>query len=279
MARTVADAAALLSAVAGVDRQDPATLRAGERRATNYTSFLDAGALRGARLGVARSLFGRNERVARLMEEAISLLKKLGAQVVDPVEIQKSSDLEDAEYQVLLYEFKAGLNRYLADLDPSAPYKTLADLIAFNDATRQREMPYFGQEIFLLAQEKGDLKTNDYVDAAKTCRRLSAAEGIDSAMNGHKLDALIAPTADPAFLIDLINGDHYTAAGCSTLPAVAGYPHVTVPAGSVFGLPVGMSFFGRAWSEPKLIALSYAFEQAARGRLVPGFLSSADLSA
>lgn len=278
MARTVSDAAILLTAMVGVDNQDQATRRREEREATDYTAFLDADALKGARLGVVRNLFGRNEHVARVMEESISALKKLGAEIIDPVEVQKNSDLEEAEYQVLLYEFKAGLNQYLAALGSAVRYKTLADLISYNDENREIEMPYFEQEIFLMAQEKGPLTAKEYIDSAETCRRLSTVEGIDAAMNQHKLDALIAPTADPAFMIDLINGDHYTGSGCSTLPAVAGYPHITVPAGSVFGLPVGLSFFGRAWSEPKLIALSYGFEQATKHRFAPRFLATADLS-
>jgi amidase len=245
----------------------------------DYTAFLDAGALKGARLGVARNLFSRNEHVERVMEEAISTRKKLGVELVDPVEIRKDSDLEEAEMEALLYEFKAGLNQYFATLGPAASCKTLADLIAFNDANHELEMPYFAQELFLMALEKGPLRTKDCADAVNACRRPSSAEGIDTAMNQSELDALIAPTADPAFLIDLINGDHCTGAGCSSLPAVAGYPHVTVPAGSVFGLPVGISFFGRAWSESKLIAFTCAFEQARKRRFAPGFLKTADLSA
>jgi len=278
MTRTVPDAAALLTAIAGIDKQDPVTRRGNEKRSTDYTAFLAADALKGARLGVVRKLFGSNNDVAKVIEEAISTLKKLGAAVVDPVEIQMNSDLEEAEMQVLLYEFKAGLNQYLASLGPAVPHKTLADLIAYNDANHEFEMPYFAQEIFLMAQEKGPLTTKEYVDAMEICRRMSTVEGIDAVMSQHTLDALIAPTGDPAFLIDLINGDHFTGAGCSSLPAIAGYPHVTVPAGSVFGLPIGMSFFGRAWSEPRLIALAYAFEQATKRRFAPRFLPTADLS-
>jgi amidase len=278
MARTVSDAAALLTVIAGVDKQDPATSRNGERSSIDYTGFLDAGSLKSARLGIARNLFGRNEDVAQIMEDAMAALKELGAELIDPVEIQKTGDLENAEYQVLLYEFKAGINQYLATLGSAASCKTLEDLIAYNNKNRELEMPYFEQEIFLMAQGKGSLESKEYLDAVNVCRRLSAAEGIDEAMNQHRLDALIAPTADPAFLIDLINGDHYTGAGCSSLPAIAGYPHITVPAGNVFGLPVGISFFGSAWSEQKLIAFAYAFEQATEYRPAPLFLSTADLS-
>ncbi len=278
MARTVSDAALLLTAIAGMDEQDPATRRIEERGSTDYTAFLDADALKSARLGVARNLFGRNERVKQVIEEAISAMRKLGAEAIDPVEIQKNSYLEDAELQVLLYEFKAGLNQYLATLGPAARCKTLSDLISYNNENRGFEMPYFEQEIFLMAQEKDSLAAKEYLDSLEICRRLSTVEGIDAAMDKYRLDALVAPTTGPAFLIDLINGDHYTGIGCSTLPAVAGYPHITVPAGNVFGLPIGVSFFGRAWSEPRLIGLAYAFEQATKARFAPQFLATADLA-
>jgi amidase len=278
MARTVADAAVLLTVIAGMDGQDPATSRGGRSESLDYTSFLNLNALKGARLGVARKLFGRNPRVAKAMENAVAALKKLGAEIIDPVEMQSPEKLEEAEWEVLLYEFKAELNKYLAMLGPAATQKTLADLIAFNEANRDREMPYFGQEIFLQAQEKGPLTEKKYRQALETCRRASTVEGIDGMIQRHKLDALIAPTTDPAYPTDLINGDHFTGGGSTVLPAVAGYPHITVPAGQVFGLPIGVSFIGRAWSEPRLIALAYAFEQATKCRQAPRFLRTADLS-
>jgi amidase len=277
MARTVADAASLLTAIAGIDDRDPATGRSRGRASADYTAFLDRGALKGARLGVARRMFGRNEHVGRVMDEAITAMKSLGAEVIDPVEVKGHRDVEEPEFTVFLYEFKAGLNEYLASLGPAARCKTLAEIISFNDANRSREMPYFAQEIFMQAQEKGPLTTKEYLDAVRSCRRMSTVEGIDAVMSKHALDALVAPTTDPAYLTDLINGDHFTGGGTSTLPAVAGYPHVTVPAGLVFGLPVGVSFFGRAWSEPRLIALAYAFEQAAKSRVPPRFLPTAEL--
>lgn len=277
MARTVADAAALLTVLAGQDARDTATKRSAGQAAEDYTAFLDADALRGARLGVVRRLFGRNEHVARIMEESIEAMKKLGAEIVDPVRMDPPGRVGDAEFEVLLYEFKDGLNKYLASLGDSARCRTLADVIAFNEANRDREMPYFGQELFLQAEAKGSLASREYRDALKTCRRYSAVEGIDAAMCDQRLDALVAPTTDPAFPTDLLLGDHYTGGGASTLPAVAGYPHITVPAGRVFGLPVGISFFGRAWSEPRLIGLAYAFEQATLRRAVPRFLPTADL--
>ncbi len=276
MARTVADAATLLAAIAGIDELDPATKRGG-KRTVDYTKFLDAHALKGARLGVVRKIFGANEGVAALMEKAIDAMKKLGAEVIDPVEFKSIEKLGEAEWKVLLYEFKSGINRYLAELGPGTRCKTLADLIEFNEENREREMPYFGQEIFTQAQEKGPLTAKEYTEALNLCRRLSTVEGIDAVMNEHRLDALIAPTADPAYPTDLINGDHFTGGGSTVFPAVSGYPHITVPAGMVFGLPVGISFFGRAWSEPRLIAFAYAFEQATRLRSAPRFLLTANL--
>ena len=186
--------------------------------------------------------------------------------------------MSEPEFKVLLYEFKAGLNEYLASLKHADRRKTLADVIAFNEANRDREMPYFGQDIFLQAQAKGPLTAKEYLDAIKICRQLSTVEGIDAVMDKHRLDALVAPTTDPAYPTDLVLGDHYTGGGATTLPAVAGYPHITVPAGCVFGLPFGVSFFGRAWSEPRLIGLAYAFEQATKHRVAPRYLSTADFT-
>jgi amidase len=199
--------------------------------------------------------------------------------LIDPVEIAGTEEVDKAEWTVLLYEFKAGINDYLASLGPDAPCKTLAELIAFNEQNRDREMPWFGQEVFVSCQEKGPLDSPEYLEAVATCRRLATVEGLDRVMEAHKLDALIAPTGDPAFPIDLVNGDHFTGGGTSTFPAVSGYPHITVPAGQVFGLPAGISFFGRAWSEPKLIGLAFAFEQATRHRQAPRFLRTAEIPA
>jgi len=225
-----------------------------------------------------RAMFGKNEHVVRVMGEALAAMKKLGAEVIDPVRIESHSKADESELEVLLYEFKAGLNEYLASLRHAARCKTLADIIAFNDANRDREMPYFGQDIFLQAQAKGPLTAKEYLDAMRICRQLSTVEGIDAVMSKHRLDALVAPTTDPAYLTDLLLGDHYTGGGTTTLPAVAGYPHITVPAGCVFGLPFGVSFFGRAWSEPRLIGLAYAFEQATKHRVAPRFLPTVELN-
>jgi len=279
MARTVADAAALLGVIVGTDPRDAATALSRGRILADYTKALDAGALKGARLGVLRQAFGHNARVERLMHEAMAQLTRLGATLVDPVELKNASEVENAEWTVLQYEFKAGINDYLASLGAAARHRTLADLIAFNEAEREREMPFFGQEIFIACQKKGGLDSPEYLEAVATCRRLAASEGIDALMARHQLDAVIAPSGDPPSPIDLINGDHSTGGGASTFPAVSGYPHVTVPAGQVFGLPVGLSFFGRAWSEPRLIGLAYAFEQATRHRQAPRFLRTADIPA
>ena len=277
MARTVADAAALLTALTGEDPRDPATAASHGRAAADYARFLDGDGLRGARIGVARNLFGFSDRVDRLMEEALAEMKRRGAVLVDPAEVPHTKELDDPELEVLLYEFKADLNGYLAGLGPKVAARSLADLIAFNERRKDVEMPFFGQELFLKAQDKGPLTTPAYPEALEKCRRLSRAEGIDAVMDQHTLDALVAPTGGPAWTTDLVNGDHFTG-GSSTVAAVAGYPSVTVPAGFVYGLPVGISFFGRAWSEATLVKLAYAFEQATRHRRAPRFLATADLS-
>lgn len=277
MARTVADAALLLGALTGVDARDAATSASAGRSFTDYTRFLDRAGLRGARIGVARKFFGFNDRVDKLMAEAIDVLKRQGAVLVDPADIPTTGKFDDSEFEVLLYEFKADLNQYLAGLAPAVRVRTLKDAIAFNEQNKDSEMPYFGQEIFLRAEAKGPLTSKPYLDALAKNRRLSRAEGIDAVMTKNRLDAMIAPTGGPPWPTDLLNGDHFTG-GFSTPAAVAGYPHITVPAGYVYGLPVGLSFFGRAWSEPTLIKLAYAYEQATRLRRPPKFLPTADLS-
>ena len=270
MARTVTDAAILLTAMTGRDSGDPATERAAGRT-HDYAEGLDAGALKGARIGVSRAVhFGYSEAADRLAAAAIETLKAQGAVVVDPVEIPNVGRLDACEMEVLLYEFKAGVNAYLA-ARPGARPRSLADLIAFNRRERAREMPFFGQDLFEAAEKKGPLTTAEYLTNRTNCRRWAGPEGIDAAMQKDRLDALVAPMTSPAWPTDYLNGDHVRGAS-STLAAVAGYPHVVVPAGQASGLPVGLSFFGRAWSDATLIRLAYAFEQATHHRRVPQFL-------
>ena len=267
MARTVADAASLLSAMTGVDPADPATTYS--RPLADYTTRLDAGALKGARIGVARKqYFGYSEETDRLIEQAIADMKAQGAVIVDPADIPTASKMDACENDVLQFEFKADLNRYLASLGPAAPVHSLADVIAFDERERAREMPYFGQEILIQSQARGPLTAPAYRSALAACRSLAREQGIDLVLKRDRLDAIVAPTGSPAWTTDLINGDHFTGAS-STPAAVAGYPSITVPAGQSFGLPVGLSFIGGAWSEPKLIGLAYAYEQATRHRRQP----------
>jgi amidase len=268
MARSVADAAVVLQAIAGADQRDKATLES-QRTAVDYLAALDRQGLKGARLGLARNPFVTNAYVLALVDEAVRRLKSLGATVIE-VEIPNTDKYAETELEVLLHELKADLNAYLAEFAAGAPVKSLADVIAFNEKHRDREMPYFGQELFLQAQEKGGLDSPAYLAALDNNRRYSRAEGIDKVMDEHRLDALIAPTSGPAWMTDLVNGDRDTG-GFSSPAAVAGYPHVTVPSGMVNGvLPVGLSFVGRPYSEGVLLKYAYAFEQATRHRRGPG---------
>ncbi|HSS18855.1 MAG TPA: amidase [Pyrinomonadaceae bacterium] len=275
MARTVTDAAILLGALTGIDNNDPATKTSTGKSSADYTQFLKRDGLRGVRLGVARKYFGFNDQVDKLMNSRIDDMKKLGAVIIDPADIPTSGKFDDSEFEVLLYEFKTDLNNYLGRLGSSSPVHSLKDVIDFNEKNRDREMPYFGQDTFIKAQAKGPLTDKKYKDALAKNHLLSRTQGIDFIMRKHRLDALIAPTGGPAWPTDWVNGDHFTG-GYSSASAVAGYPHITVPAGYVFGLPVGISFFAGAWSEGKLITYAYAFEQATKARQSPRFLRSPD---
>jgi amidase len=276
MARTVRDAAILLGALAGVDPRDKATAGSAGKSATDYTKFLDPKGLQGARVGVARNYFGFHEAVDAVMAQALDALKRQGATLVDPADIPNMDKVGEHENTVLLYELKADLNAYLETLGSSAPVKSLKEVIAFNEQNKQKEMPYFGQNNFLKAEAKGPLTDKDYLEALEKCRRMARTEGIDAVMDKHKLDALVAPSDGPAWLTDLVDGDH-SLASSTTAAAVAGYPSITVPAGFIHGLPVGISFFGRAWTEPTLIKFAYAFEQATKERKPPTFLPTVSL--
>src|SRR5882672_6422509 len=278
MARTVRDAAILLGALTGIDASDPVTETSAGKSFSDYTQFLDKDGLRGARVGVVRKSFGFNDRVDKLLNDRIAELKKMGAVIVDPADIPTSGKFDDSELEVLLYEFKADLNTYLGRLGSSSQVHSLKEVIDFNERNRDREMPYFGQDLFIKAEATGPLTDKKYLQALAKNHLLSRAQGIDFVMRKHRLDALIAPTGGPAWPTDWINGDHFTG-GYSSASAVAGYPHITVPAGYDFGLPIGMSFFGAAWSEPKLIKYAYAFEQATKARQVPRLLHTPELKA
>ena len=276
MTRTVRDAALLLSTMAGVDPADAATQAASGHIQPDYTRFLDPNGLQGARIGVARKQFTNNPEVTKLIEGALDAMKRAGAEIIVPAVLPLLGQIGNAEFEVLCYEFKADLNSYLGKLAPGAKIRSLAEAIAFNEKNRDREMPIFDQETFEACQKKGPLTDKAYVDALAKCRKLSRDEGIDAVVAKFKLDALVAPTGGPACLIDYVNGDSDTG-GCSSAAAVAGYPHITVPAGFVRGLPVGVSFFGPAWSEPALLKLAYAYEQMTRARRAPRFLPTLPL--
>jgi amidase len=270
MGRTVADVAALLGAMVGVDPADPATKGSAGRSHTDYTQFLDPHGLRGARIGVARGAFGFDPRVDDIVENCIREMARKGATIVDPAEIETADKLGKTEIEVLLYEFKADLNAYLGRLGPEVAVHSLADVIAFNEAHRETVMPYFGQERMLAAQEKGPLTDTAYLDALATNHRLARDQGIDATLAKYELDAIVAPSGAPACLIDWVRGDQRSG-GSSSPAAVAGYPNLTVPAGYVFGLPVGISFTGGAYQEPTLLRLGGAFEQTMPVRRPPEF--------
>ncbi|MFL6353299.1 MAG: amidase [Bryobacteraceae bacterium] len=271
MARTVRDAAILLGALTGIDSRDNATKASAGKSYPDYTRFCDANGLRGARLGVARQYFNMGPAITAVMEECLDVMREAGAHTVDLADVSSFEKWRESEMDVLLYEFKADLNTYLAARGTAV--KSLEDCIAFNKAHTAAEMPYFAQELFEQAQQKGPLTEKPYQDALASNHQLSRQQGIDAVIAQFKVDAIIGPTAGPAWTTDWVSGDHADS-GCASPPAVAGYPHITVQAGFVFGLPVGISFFGAAWCEPALITYAHAFEQARKARRKPEFLAT-----
>ena len=276
MTRTVEDAAILLGAMPRVDSADPVTRESKGMVKRDYAPFLKKDGLLGMRLGIARQFFPtRRDRIATVLEMAIGILKADGAEVVEKVEMPSLDKIGDAEFQVMLYEFKAGISAYLATRGENFRFKTLADLIRFNEENATRELRYFGQETFLRAQEKGPLTDKAYLEAREKCIRLAREEGIDAVMDKHRLDAIVAPSGGPAHRTDLLWGNRHTG-GSSSAAAVAGYPSITVPAGFVDGLPLGISFFGRAYSESTLLKIAYGFEQTMRARKAPQFIETVE---
>ncbi|HTS05082.1 MAG TPA: amidase [Candidatus Eisenbacteria bacterium] len=276
MCRTLRDAAILLSALTGVDPEDTVTAASSGKSQPDYAQYCDPNGLKGARIGVARKYSGFNDAVDALMEQSIDVMKKQGATLVDPADVPTLGKFDDSELLIFMYELKADLNAYLARLGPTAPVHSLKEIIEFNERNHAKEMPYFGQDLFIKAEGKGPLSEKAYLDALAKNHQLARIEGIDAVMDKNRLDALIAPTGGPAWLTDLPNGDH-SAGGSSNAAAVAGYPNINVTAGFMYGLPIGISFFGRAWSEPTLIKLAYSFEQSTKARHAPRFLPSVNL--
>ena len=279
MARTVADAAIMLGVMTGVDKLDAATKSSKNHRFTKVTKFLNLDGLRGARIGVARNLAGSNPKIIKIFELCIEVMRQLGAVVIDPVKVPNFDKFGETEFEVMLYEFKADLSKYLQALPDDARVHSMEDVIKFNEKNEHRVLQYFGQEYMIAAQEKGSLRDKKYKDALAKNLRLTRKDGIDAVIRKHKLDAIVVPSRGPAWPIDLVNGDASNNDVVSTSPAaVAGYPHITVPAGFVFGLPVGISFFGKAWKDADLIKYAYAFEQATQYRRQPRYLPTANMN-
>jgi amidase len=268
LTRSVRDAAVMLGIMSGLDAADAASAAVGDRFQTDYVRYVDSKGLEGARLGIARKFFADNAPLNGFLDACIATLKAAGAIIIDPADLPLHGSTGAAEQEVMLYEFKADLNAYLRRLPPTLPVRSLTALIRFNEAHKDTEMPLFDQELLRQAETKGPLTDKAYQDARAACLKATRSNGIDAVLAEHKLDAMVTLTAGPAWLIDTVNGDSDTG-GCSSPAAIAGYPHITVPAGLFRGLPVGLSFFGAAFSEPTLIKLGSGFEAVAHGRTPP----------
>ena len=273
MARSVEDAVILLNGMIGRDPEDKTTQNDYTKKKIDYTKYLDVNGLMGARIGIARNYFGRNNLVDEIMEQAIQVMKEQGAEIIDPANIETLNELREPEYTILLMDFKHDMNDYLKKFGKNLPFKSFKEIIEYNEENKEKIMQYFGQEHFIRAEEKGPITSDEYKDALKKCLEFSREKGIDKILKEHNLDAIMAPTGGPAWPIDLINGDHFTG-GSSSIAAIAGYPNITIPAGYIFGLPIGISFFSGAFQEPKLIKIAYAFEEAAKIRQPPEFIEN-----
>ncbi|MHA1434210.1 MAG: amidase [Candidatus Heimdallarchaeota archaeon] len=271
MARTVRDAAILLGAMAGDDSEDPPIVEPSGELPEEYTQFLDENGLKGARIGVARNFFGKNDLVDKVLNEAIDKMKGAGATIIDPTNFEIAKESRDAQFAVLLYDFKHDMNVYLAKHSKNSKIKTLKDLIEFNEKHKEKVMPYFSQEIMIMAEEKGPITDKEYLEALTNCRKFTREDGIDKVMKKHKLDVIVAPSGGAAWPVDLINGDHFTF-GSSSPAAVSGYASITVPAGYVFGVPVGLTFISGPYHEPTLLKITYSFEQKTKIRQPPKYL-------
>jgi amidase len=271
MTRTVRDAAILLAFLAGNDSEDLATADSDKNKQSDYTQFLDANGLKGARIGVARNFFKPVGKLDKIMDDSLQAIRDAGAELIEFESLKNIDDVGAAQTILLEYELKASMADYFVHRGNRSPMKTLADLIEFNTAHRDTEMQYFGQEFFEAAQKRGPLSDFAYLEAQAKCLRLARTEGIDAAMEEHKLDAIISPTLGPACPIDLVNGDHWIG-GSTDLSAISGYPSITVPGATLQGLPMGLTFIGKRWSEPLLIKLAYSFEQKTKVRKPPEFV-------
>lgn len=276
MARTIYDSAILLSVIAGGDPDDRSTIEHGTKIPEDYAQFLDKNSLNTIRIGVARNFFGKNERIDKIVEKKIDKMRELGAEIVDPIELKTLENLDEPELLVLLYDFKHDLNQYLDKYGPINSINNLEDLIKFNEVHQKDVMPYFGQELFIMANDKGPITNEEYKEALEKCHLFAREEGIDAALKEHHLDAIVAPSGGAAWITDYVNGDHSTG-GSSSLAAVAGYPNITVPAGYIFDLPIGISFFGGPFQEPKLLQIAYSFEQATKVRKSPKFKTTIEI--